>query len=171
MPSHSSGSRCFAGRRPERTLATSGPSPSRIPRPISQVRQAGFDSRLVDLVRMRASQINGCAYCLDMHSKDARANGETEQRLYGLDAWRETPYYSARERAALEWTEALTLVSDTRVPDDVYERVREQFSEDELVHLSLAVVAINGWNRLNIAARTVPGDYVAGGLAKVHAAR
>jgi len=87
-----------------------------------QVRQAGFDHQLLDLVRMRASQINGCAYCLDMHSKDARANGETEQRLYGLEAWRETPYYSARERAALEWTEALTLVSETHVPDDVYER-------------------------------------------------
>ena len=84
-----------------------------------QVRQAGFDHGLLDLVRMRASQLNGCSYCLDMHSKDARANGETEQRLYGLDAWRETPYYSARERAALEWTEALTLVSETRVPDDV----------------------------------------------------
>ena len=126
-----------------------------------QIRQAGLDPGLLDLVRMRASQINGCAYCLDMHSKDARANGETEQRLYGLDAWRETPYYSARERAALEWTEALTLVSETRVPDDVYERVREQFSEDELVHLSLAIVSINGWNRLNIAARTVPGGYVA----------
>jgi AhpD family alkylhydroperoxidase len=135
-----------------------------------QVRQAGFDHKLLDLVRMRASQINGCAYCLDMHSKDARANGETEQRLYGLDAWRETPYYSARERAALEWTEALTLVSETRVPDDVYERVREQFSEDELVHLSLAIVAINGWNRLNVAARTVPGDYVPGSLAKAQAA-
>ena len=100
-----------------------------------------------------------------------RANGETEQRLYGLEAWRETPYYSARERAALEWTEALTLVSETRVPDEVYERVREQFSDDELVHLSLAIVAINGWNRLNIAARTVPGDYVAGNVAKLHAAR
>ena len=135
-----------------------------------EVRQAGFDPRLLDLVRMRASQINGCSYCLDMHSKDARANGETEQRLYGLDAWRETPYYSARERAALEWTEALTLVSETRVPDEVYERVREQFSEDETVHLSLAVVAINGWNRLNIAARTVPGEYVAGSVAKLHAA-
>ena len=135
-----------------------------------QVSNAGLDSKLLDLVRMRASQINGCAYCLDMHSKDARANGETEQRLYGLDAWRETPYYSERERAALEWTEALTLVSETRVPDEVYERVREQFSEDELAHLSLAVVAINGWNRLNIAARTVPGDYVAGSLTKVHAA-
>ena len=102
-------------------------------------------------------------------SKDARANGETEQRLYSLDAWRETGYYSARERAALEWTESLTLVADTRVPDDVYERVREQFSEDELAHLSLAVVAINGWNRLNIAARTVPGGYVPAG-AKVPAA-
>ena len=135
-----------------------------------QIRQAGFDSKLLDLVRMRASQINGCAYCLDMHSNDARANGETEQRLYGLDAWRDAPYYSARERAALEWTEAITLVSETHAPDDVYERVREQFSEDELVHLSLAIVAINGWNRLNIAARTVPGDYVAGSLAKVHAA-
>jgi AhpD family alkylhydroperoxidase len=118
---------------------------------------------------MRASQINGCAYCLDMHSKDARANGETEQRLYGLDAWRETPYYSARERAALEWTEALTLVAETHAPDDVYERVKEQFSEDELMHLTLAIVAINGWNRLNIAARTVPGGYVAGSVEKLHA--
>jgi AhpD family alkylhydroperoxidase len=131
-----------------------------------QIRHARFDTKLLDLVRMRASQINGCAYCLDMHSKDTRANGETEQRLYGLDAWRETPYYSERERAALEWTEALTLVAKTHVPDDVYERVREQFSEDELAHLTLAVVAINGWNRLNIAARTVPGDYVAGTAGK-----
>jgi AhpD family alkylhydroperoxidase len=134
-----------------------------------QVRHVSFDHGLLDLVRMRASQINGCSYCLDMHSKDARANGETEQRLYGLDAWRETPYYSTRERAALEWTEALTLISEARIPDDVYERVREQFSEDELVHLSLAIVSINGWNRLNIAARTVPGGYVAGSLAKLHA--
>jgi AhpD family alkylhydroperoxidase len=135
-----------------------------------QVRQSGLDHRLLDLVRMRASQINRCAYCLDMHSKDARAAGETEQRLYGLEAWRETPYYSARERAALEWTEAVTLVADTGVPDDVYERAREQFSEDELVHLTLAVVAINGWNRLNVAARSVPGGYVAGSVAKLHAA-
>ena len=135
-----------------------------------QVRRGGLDERLLDLVRMRASQINGCSYCLDMHSKDARANGETEQRLYGLDAWRETPYYSARERAALEWTEALTLVADTHVPDEVYERVREQFLEDELVHLSLAILSINAWNRLNVAARTVPGDYVAGSVAKLHAA-
>jgi AhpD family alkylhydroperoxidase len=135
-----------------------------------QVHRAGLDSRLLDLVRMRASQLNGCAYCLDMHSKDARANGETEQRLYSLDAWSETPYYSARERAALEWTETLTLVSETHAPDEVYERVREQFSEDELMHLTLAIVAINGWNRLNIAARTVPGDYVAGRAAQMSAA-
>ena len=134
-----------------------------------QVRRAGLDHKLLYLVEMRASQINGCAYCLDMHSKDARAAGETEQRLYGLNAWRETPYYSARERAALEWTEALTLVSERGVPDDVYERVRAQFTEDELVHLSLAVVAINGWNRFNIAAGTVPGGYVAGSLAKLDA--
>ena len=135
-----------------------------------QVAQGRLDHKLLDLVRMRASQINGCAYCLDMHSKDARAKGETEQRLYGLDAWRETPYYSPRERAALEWTEALTLVADTHAPDDVYERVRAEFTEDELVHLSLAIVAINGWNRLNVAARTVPGDYVAGSVGKLHAA-
>ena len=135
-----------------------------------QVRQSGLDHRLLDLVRMRASQINRCAYCLDMHSKDARAAGETEQRLYGLEAWRETPYYSARERAALEWTEAVTLVAETGVPDDVYQRVREQFSEDEIAHLTLAVVAINGWNRLNVAARSVPGGYVAGSVAKLHAA-
>lgn len=135
-----------------------------------QVQKAGFDSKLLDLVRMRSSQINGCAYCLDMHSKDARANGETEQRLYGLSAWRETPYYSARERAALEWTEAVTLVAQTHVPDEVYERVREPFSEDELANLTLAVVSINGWNRLNIAARTVPGDYVPGMFAPVKTA-
>jgi AhpD family alkylhydroperoxidase len=136
-----------------------------------QVQKGGLDGRLLDLVRMRASQINGCAYCLDMHSKDARAAGETEQRLYGLNAWRETPYYTDRERATLEWTETLTLVADTHAPDDVFERVRQHFTETELVHLSLAIVAINGWNRLNVAARTVPGGYVAGSLAAAHAAR
>jgi AhpD family alkylhydroperoxidase len=135
-----------------------------------QVRQSGLAHRLLDLVRMRASQINRCAYCLDMHSKDARADGETEQRLYGLEAWREAPYYSDRERAALEWTEAVTLVAETGVPDDVYERVREQFSAAEIAELTLAIVAINGWNRLNVAARTVPGGYVAGSVAKMHAA-
>lgn len=136
-----------------------------------QIRQSTLEPRLLDLVRMRASQLNRCAFCLDMHSKDARADGETEQRLYGLEAWREAPYYSERERAALEMTEALTLVADEGVPDQVYERARAQFSEDELVHLSLAVVAINGWNRLNVAARTVPGGYVPGGLAALQAAR
>jgi AhpD family alkylhydroperoxidase len=135
-----------------------------------QVQKGGLDSKLLDLVRMRASQINRCAYCLDMHSKDARADGETEQRLYGLNAWRETPYYSDRERAALEWTEALTLVTDGYVPDEVFERVRPHFSDNELAHLSLAIVAINGWNRLNVAARTVPGGYVAGSVGKALAA-
>ncbi|HZD51702.1 MAG TPA: carboxymuconolactone decarboxylase family protein, partial [Woeseiaceae bacterium] len=107
-----------------------------------QVNDSGLEHSLLELVKMRASQINGCAYCLDMHSKDARAAGETEQRLYLLDAWRETSFYSARERAALEWTEALTLVREDHVPDGVFEAVREHFSEQELVDLSLAVVAI-----------------------------
>jgi AhpD family alkylhydroperoxidase len=111
------------------------------------------------LLKMRASQINGCAYCIDMHSKDARALGETEQRLYELDAWRETPFYTDRERAALAWTEALTLVSQTHVPDEVYEEVRKQFNEKEIVDLTLAVAAINSWNRLAIALRAVPGHY------------
>jgi AhpD family alkylhydroperoxidase len=108
---------------------------------------------------MRASQINGCAYCLDMHSKDARAAGETEQRLYVLPAWREAPFYSERERAALAWTEALTLIAGNDVPDDVYQQALQHFSEKELVDLSLAIVAINGWNRLSIAFRSVAGTY------------
>ncbi len=132
-----------------------------------QVHASTLERSLLELVKMRASQINHCAYCLDMHSKDARAAGETEQRLYGISAWREAPYYTDRERAALEWTESLTLVAETHVPDDVYERVRAQFSEDELAHLTLAVVAINGWNRLNVAARTVAGGYVAGSAGKM----
>ncbi|MFP5404820.1 MAG: carboxymuconolactone decarboxylase family protein, partial [Gammaproteobacteria bacterium] len=110
-------------------------------------------------VKMRASQINGCGFCLDMHSKDARAMGETEQRLYVLSAWREAPFYSDRERAALAWTEALTLISTNDVPDEVYEEARRHFDEKELVDLSLAVVAINGWNRLSIAFQAVPGTY------------
>src|SRR6202012_27274 len=113
-------------------------------------KQSKLEPALIQLVKMRASQINGCAYCLDMHSKDARAEGETEQRLYGLSAWRETPFYSGRERAALEWTEAVTLVSRDQVPDEVYERTRRLFSEEELANLTLAVVAINGWNRIAI---------------------
>jgi AhpD family alkylhydroperoxidase len=135
-----------------------------------QIRQSGLEEGLLNLIRMRASQINGCAYCLDMHSKDARAHGETEQRLYGLNAWRETPYYTERERAALEWTEALTLVAETHVPDDVYERVRQQFSEAELANLSLAIVSINGWNRLVISTRQIPGTYRVGQFTQLHAA-
>jgi AhpD family alkylhydroperoxidase len=122
----------------------------------------GLDHKLLHLVKMRASQINGCAYCLDMHAKDARAEGETEQRLYSLDAWRETPFFSDRERAALEWTEAVTLVAATHVPDEAYEAVRAHFSEDEIKTLTLAVAMINTWNRLNVAFRTVPGDYQPG---------
>jgi len=104
-------------------------------------------------------QINGCAHCIDMHTKELRADGESEQRLYLLNAWRESPFYSDRERAALAWTEAVTLVADTQVPDEVYEEARKQFTEEELVNLTLALVAINGANRLNIAFRTVPGSY------------
>lgn len=123
------------------------------------IRKGGLETKLLELVRMRASLINGCAFCLDMHSKDARAEGETEQRLYGLSAWRETPYYTDRERAALEWTEAVTLASRDQVPDDVYERTRLHFSEAELGVLTMAVVSINGWNRIAIAFRAVPGTY------------
>jgi AhpD family alkylhydroperoxidase len=111
------------------------------------------------LAQMRASQINGCAYCLDMHSKDLRAIGDTEQRIYSLDAWRECPYYSERERAALEWTEAVTRVADGHVPDSVYDAVRPFFDERELGDLTLAIAAINAWNRLSIAARITPGTY------------
>jgi AhpD family alkylhydroperoxidase len=123
------------------------------------VNESGLPHALLHLVKMRASQVNGCAYCLDMHSKDARAAGETEQRLYLLDAWREAPLYTPAERAALEWTEALTRVSDGHVPDAAYEAVRAHFSEQEVVDLSLAVVAINGWNRLSIAFRAEAGSY------------
>lgn len=123
------------------------------------VNRSGPEPGLTDLVKVRASQINGCAYCIDMHTKDARAHGETEQRLYALDAWAETPFYSERERAALAWTDAVTLVADGHVPDDVYEHVRASFDEDSLSKLTLAVVAINGWNRICIAFRVVPGTY------------
>ena len=119
----------------------------------------GLEESLLHLVRLRASQVNGCAYCLDMHWKDLRALGEAEQRLYSLDAWRECPYYSERERAALLWTEAVTRVSDGHVPDAAYEAVRAHFSEKELSDLTLAIAAINAWNRLSISARLVPGGY------------
>ncbi len=121
--------------------------------------KCGLESSLLDLIKTRASQINGCAYCLDMHTKDARARGESEQRLYALDAWRETPFYIERERAALAWTEAVTLIASGYVPDELYEEVCQHFTEEELVNLTLAVVAINGWNRLAISFRTVPGTY------------
>lgn len=123
------------------------------------VRGCGLEPSLLHLVKMRASQLNGCAYCLDMHSQDARAAGETEQRLYVLDAWREAPFYDERERAALAWTEAVTLVGEGHVPADVYAAARESFTDEELVNLTLAVVAINGWNRLAIAFRSPPGRY------------
>ena len=125
----------------------------------SYLHQSGLDKKLLDLINLRVSQINGCAYCLDMHWKDLRAAGETEQRLYGLDAWRESPYYTDRERAALAWAEAVTLVREGHVPDDVFEEAHGHFNDQELADLSLAVVAINGWNRLNIAFRTEPGKY------------
>lgn len=120
---------------------------------------SNLEKPLLELVRMRASQINGCAYCLDMHSKDARAGGDTEQRLYTLDAWRETPFFTDRERAALAWTEAITLIASSHAPDEVYEEARKQFSEEELVNLTIAIVAINGWNRVAIGFRAVPGSY------------
>jgi AhpD family alkylhydroperoxidase len=121
-----------------------------------------LEPALLELVKMRASQINGCAYCLDMHSKDARAEGETEQRLYALPAWEETPFFTDRERSALALTEAVTLVSEGHVPEAVYERAKKSFSDEELVNLTLAIVAINGWNRLCITFRAVPGEYQPG---------
>ena len=127
----------------------------------------GLENSLLDLIKLRASQINGCAFCLDMHSKDARAADETEQRLYLLNAWREAPFYSERERAALEWTEALTLVAENHVEDDVYNRALEHFSEEELVNLTLAVIAINGWNRLAIGFRSEVGWYQPGMVAEM----
>jgi AhpD family alkylhydroperoxidase len=130
------------------------------------VEKSGLERRLIDLVKVRASQINGCGYCIDMHTKDARLDGETEQRLYLLDAWREATMYSERERAALAWTQAVTRLEHQDVADAVYEQARAQFSEEELVSLTLAVVAINGWNRFNIAFRTPAGSYQPGSLKK-----
>ena len=123
------------------------------------LRGCGLEKPLLELVKMRASQINGCAFCLDMHWKDARAAGETEQRLYGLDAWEESPYYTDRERAALLWTDSVTRVAQTHVPDEVYEKVRPHFNDKELVDLTVAIATINAWNRLSIATRAVPGAY------------
>ena len=125
-------------------------------------RERGVERKLLHLIKTRVSQINGCAYCVDMHTKDARAEGETEQRLYGLTAWRETPFYTPRERAALEWAETLTRIASSHVPDEFYARTREHFTEGELVGLTLAVIAINGWNRIAIPFRAEPGSYQPG---------
>lgn len=118
-----------------------------------------LEMSLIELVKLRASQINGCAFCIDMHTKDARTAGETEQRLYTLSVWRETPFYSEKEKAALEWTEALTLISENDVPDTVYTAVREHFEEEELIALTICINAINSWNRLAISFRTPVGTY------------
>lgn len=123
------------------------------------VMKSGLEQSLLDLVVLRASQINRCAYCIDMHYKDAKASGETDQRLYSLDAWRETPFYSDRERAALAWTEAVTLLTEGFVPDDVFDEARQQFTEAELISLTMAIIGINGWNRLNVSFRTEAGGY------------
>lgn len=123
------------------------------------IKSTGLEPDLLELVKLRASQINGCAYCIDMHTKDARSRGESEQRLYGVNAWRETPFYSERERAALAWAEAVTKISEGLVPDDVYDQVTKHFTEKEWVDLTLAVIAINSWNRLAVSFRTPPGSY------------
>ena len=125
----------------------------------SYIARSGLEKSLCELVKTRASQINGCAYCIDMHTVDARNAGDSEHRLYALNAWEETPFFTPRERAALAWTEALTLISEIDVSNDLYHDTREHFSEEELVALTYAIVAINGWNRLAISFRTVPGSY------------
>jgi len=124
--------------------------------------KSSLEPQLINLIDFRVSQINGCAYCLDMHSKDLRAAGETEQRLYTIAAWREAPFYSERERAALAWAEAVTKLKDGDVPDEIYEEARHQFSEEELIDLTVAVTTINTYNRINIAFRTPAGDYQPG---------
>jgi AhpD family alkylhydroperoxidase len=122
----------------------------------AQIQGSGLEQSLIELVKTRASQINGCAYCINMHTQDARKHGETEQRLYLLNAWREAPAYSERERAALAWTEAVTLIADTHAPDDVYQEVRKHFSDAETVNLTMLIATINAWNRLAISFRSVP---------------
>ena len=130
------------------------------------VHRGNLEKSLIELVKMRASQINGCGYCLDMHSKDARAAGETEQRLYVLPAWREAPFYSARERAALAWTEAVTQVASNDLPEALYQEVHQEFGDKGMVELTLAIIAINGWNRLAIGFRADVGSYVVPAKAK-----
>ena len=123
------------------------------------VAESGLDRKVFELVKLRASQINGCAYCIDMHTKDARSERETEQRLYGLSAWKETPFYSEKERAALAWTEALTLISEKEISDSLYNKVKEHFDDQKTIALTMAIVAINSWNRLAIGFRNVVGNY------------
>lgn len=130
------------------------------------VQSCGLESSLIELVKLRASLINGCAYCVDMHTKDARLAGETEQRLYAVPVWRETPFFTPRERAALAWTEAVTEIARTGVPDEAFAEVRSHFSEEELVALTMVVITINGWNRLAVSFRTPVGDYAAGARGK-----
>jgi len=142
-----------------------GSGPGRAMLNLSSEVAARVERPLHELVKIRASQINGCAYCIDMHTKDARLAGETEQRIYALNAWRETPFFNDRERAALEWTEAVTRLADTHVPDDVHERVSRQFTEEELVTLTFAVVVINSWNRLAVSFRAPAGTYQPPALA------
>lgn len=124
-----------------------------------QVRRSGLEPSLLHLVKLRASYINGCAFCVDMHSKEARADGETEQRVYAVPVWAETPFYSDRERAALAWTEVVTEVAQSGVPDAAYDEVKRHFTDAELVNLTMAIVTINGWNRLAISFRSEPGSY------------
>jgi len=123
------------------------------------IKSSSLEPSLLELVRIRASQINNCSYCIDMHTKDARSQGESEQRLYGLSAWQESPFYSERERVALAWTEAVTKVDEDQVPDAIYEQARKNFNEKELTDLTFAVIAINSWNRLAVSFRTLPGSY------------
>jgi AhpD family alkylhydroperoxidase len=122
------------------------------------VNDSGIEHTLLELVKLRASYINGCAYCVDMHARDARKAGDTEQRLFAVPVWRETPFFTPRERAALAWTESVTQVAQSGVPDDVYDEVREHFSDAELVQLTMAIVVINGWNRIAVSFRTPPGS-------------
>jgi AhpD family alkylhydroperoxidase len=132
---------------------------------LSRETEASLERPLLELVKIRASQMNGCAYCIDMHTKDARLAGETEQRIYALNAWRETPFFTDRERAALEWTEAVTRLAETHVPDEVHKRTAAHFDEAELVALTFAVVVINGWNRLAVAFRAPAGTYEPSAMA------
>lgn len=142
------------------SYATVAPEGTEILRQLeTYLKSSGLETDLVELVKLRASQINGCAFCIDMHTKNARTHGETEQRLYGVTAWREAPFYSERERAALAWAESVTKISEDHVPDEVYDQVSKHFTEKELVDLTFVVIAINSWNRLAISFRIPVGSY------------